>query len=198
MEGESVMKYKYCLVLLLLVAIVALAGCAGGKPMTLENYTRELAATDPAKTALVKPGSAEEKAGIENFKEYYKVFAEDVIRRDTKKLYAKEAFFKDGYKEVKGVDAIESYFIATTKAILSCTFDITDVSVHEGNYYFRWVMRLTIQRDKENPIEQIGMSHVRFGPDGKVIFHTDYWDTSVVFERAPVIGSIIRWAKEQF
>jgi hypothetical protein len=183
---------------LLLVAIVALAGCAGGKPMTLENYTRELAATDPAKTALVKPGSAEEKAGIENFKEYYKVFAEDVIRRDTKKLYAKDAFFKDGYKEVKGVDAIESYFIATTKAILSCTFDITDVSVHEGNYYFRWVMRLTIQRDKENPIEQIGMSHVRFGPDGKVIFHTDYWDTSVVFERAPVIGFIIRWAKEQF
>jgi SnoaL-like domain len=192
------MKYKYCLVLLLLVAIVALAGCAGGKPMTLDNYTKELAATDPAKAALVKPGTAEEKAGIENFKEYYKVFAEDVIRRDTKKLYAKEAFFKDGYKEVKGVDAIETYFIATTKAIVSCTFDITDVSVHNGNYYFRWVMKLTIKRDKENPIEQIGMSHVRFDPDGKVIFHTDYWDTSVVFERAPVIGSIIRWAKEQF
>jgi hypothetical protein len=42
------------------------------------------------------------------------------------------------------------------------------------------------------------MSHVRFGPDGKVVFHADYWDTSIVFERAPVIGSIIRWAKEKF
>lgn len=166
--------------------------------MTLENYYKELAATDPAKTALVKPGSAEEKAGIENFKAYYKVFAEDIIRRDTKTLYAKEAFFKDGYKEVKGVDAIETYFIATTKAIVSCTFDITDVIIHEGNYYFRWVMKLTVKRDKDNPIEQVGMSHVRFASDGKVIFHTDYWDTSVVFERAPVIGSIIRWAKEQF
>jgi steroid Delta-isomerase len=183
---------------LLLMTVIALWGCAGGKPMTLENYTKELAATDPAKTAFVKPGSDEEKAAIENFRNYYRAFAEDVIRRDTKKLYAKDAFFKDGYKEVKGVDAIETYFIATTKAILSCTFDITDVSVHEGNYYFRWVMKLTIKRDKENPIEQIGMSHVRFAPDGKVIFHTDYWDTSVVFERAPVIGSIIRWAKEQF
>jgi hypothetical protein len=192
------MKYKIYVGIMLLVPIVALASCAGGKPMTLENYYKELAATDPAKTALVKPGSAEEKAGIENFKAYYKVFAEDIIRRDTKTLYAKEAFFKDGYKEVKGVDAIETYFIATTKAIVSCTFDITDVIIHEGNYYFRWVMKLTVKRDKDNPIEQVGMSHVRFASDGKVIFHTDYWDTSVVFERAPVIGSIIRWAKEQF
>jgi hypothetical protein len=42
----------------------------------------------------------------------------------------------------KGVDAIETYFIATTKAIVSCTFDITDVSILEGNYegndYFRY------------------------------------------------------------
>jgi hypothetical protein len=192
------MSYRTYVLLILLVPILALAGCAGGKPMKLDNYTRELAVTDPAKAALVKPGSAEEKTGIGNFKEYYKVFAEDVIRRDTKKLYAGDAFFKDGYKEVKGVDAIESYFVATTKAVHECTFDITDVSVHEGNYYFRWVMKLTLKRDKNNPIEQIGMSHVRFAPDGKVVFHTDYWDTSVVFERVPVIGSIIRWAKEQF
>lgn len=192
------MNHKMHMGLTLLSLIVALWGCTGGKPMTLENYTKELAATDPAKTAPVKPVSAEEKAGIENFKAYYKVFAEDVIRRDTKKLYAKEAFFKGGNKEVTGVDAIESYFIATTEAIVSCTFDITDVSIHEGNYYFRWVMKLTIKRDKDNPIEQIGMSHVRFGPDGKIIFHTDYWDTSVVFERVPLLGSLIRWAKEQF
>jgi hypothetical protein len=192
------MKYKIYVGIMMLVPIVALASCAGGKPMSLENYTKELAATDPAKSALAKPGSAEEKAGIENFKAYYKVFAEDIIRRDTKTLYAKEAFFKDGYKELKGVEAIETYFIATTKAVVSCTFDITEVIIHEGNYYFRWVMKLTIKRDKDNPIEQVGMSHVRFASDGKVIFHTDYWDTSVVFERAPVIGSIIRWAKAQF
>ena len=192
------MKYKMHIGLTLLSLIVALWGCTGGKPMTLENYTKELAATDPARTTLVKPGSAEEKAGIDAFKEYYKIFAEDVIRRDTKKLYTRDAFFKDGYKEVKGVEAIETYFIATTKAVVSCTFDITDVSVHEGNYYFRWVMKLTIKRDKDNPMEQIGMSHIRFGPDGKVIFHADYWDTSIVFERVPVLGAIIRWAKEQF
>ena len=191
------MKHKMHIGLTLLSLIVALWGCTGGKPTTLDDYDRELAATDPAKTALVRPGSAEEKAAIEAFREYYKVFAEEVIRRDTKNLYAKDAFFKDPYKEVKGVEAIENYLVATAKAIDSCTFDIADVSVHDGNYYFRWVMKLTIKRDKDNPMEQIGMSHVRFGPDGKVIFHADYWDTSIVFERAPVIGAVIRWAKER-
>jgi hypothetical protein len=47
-------------------------------------------------------------------------------------------------------------------------------------------------------MEQGVMSHVCFGPDGKIIFHTDYWDTSVAFERVPILGSIIRCAKEQF
>lgn len=64
------MKYKIYAALMLLVPILALAGCTGGKPMTLENYYKELAATDPAKTALVKPGSAEERAGVESFEAY--------------------------------------------------------------------------------------------------------------------------------
>jgi hypothetical protein len=144
----------------------------------------------------VKPGSAEEKAVIAP-SGLLQVFAENVIRRDTKNLYAKTPS-QGRYKEVKGVDAIETYLSRPRRPSCPCTFDITDVSVHDGNYYFRWIMKLTIQRDKDNPMEQIGMSHVRFGPDGKVVFHADYWDTSIVFERAPVLGSIIRWAKEQF
>ena len=91
------MKYKIYVGLMLLVPILAVAGFTGGKPMTLEKYYKELAVTGPSMTSLLKPGSAEEKTGIETFKEYYKIFAENVIRRDTKKLYAKEVFFKDGY-----------------------------------------------------------------------------------------------------
>ena len=45
------------------------------------------------------------KAGIENFKACCARLAEDVIRCNTKKLYARYACFRDGCKEVKGVDA---------------------------------------------------------------------------------------------
>jgi len=53
-RGEHAMKHTLCIGMLL-ATMIALWGCTGGKPMTLENYNKELAATDPAKTALVKP-----------------------------------------------------------------------------------------------------------------------------------------------
>jgi hypothetical protein len=56
--------------------------------------------SDKAREILPRRHSPWE-AEIEHFKACCARFAEDVIRRDTKKLYAKEAFFKDGSKEVK-------------------------------------------------------------------------------------------------
>jgi limonene-1,2-epoxide hydrolase len=192
------MSYRIFAGLLLLMSILALAGCAGGKPMTLENYYRALDNTDPKKAALLESRSAAEMKAIEKFYAFYEIFSEDRIRRGVRDLYAADAYFRDGYKEVEGIDNIEAYFIATTKAIHECTFDIQDWSSHEGNYYFRWIMRLRLKRDKDDLIEQVGMSHVRFNPEGKIVFHQDYWDTSVVFERVPVMGSVIRWVKERF
>ncbi|MBN2438299.1 MAG: hypothetical protein JXL20_06815 [Deltaproteobacteria bacterium] len=81
-------------------------------------------------------------------RDYYRVFAADVIRRDAKSLCSKDSFFKNGYKEVKGAKTIETYFLATTEAVVSCTFDIADVRTHRGNSYFRWVMKLTIKGDR--------------------------------------------------
>jgi hypothetical protein len=173
-------------------------GCVAGTQQTMKNYYRALDNTDPKKTALLKSGSAAEKKAIEKFYTFYEVFSEERIRRGVRDLYAADAYFRDGYREVEGIDNIEPYFIATTKAIHECTFDIQDWSSHEGNYYFRWIMKLRLKRDNDDLIEQVGMSHVRFNPEGKIIFHQDYWDTGVVFERVPVVGRIIRWVKERF
>ena len=178
--------------------LLLLWSCTSGTQQTMKNYYRALDNTDPKKAALLEGRSAAEAKAIDRFYSFYEVFSEDTVRREVRELYATDAYFRDGYKEVEGIDNIEPYFVATTKAIHECTFHIQDWSSHEGNYYFRWIMRLRLKRDRDDLIEQVGMSHVRFAPDGKVVFHTDYWDTSVVFERVPVIGSIIRWAKEQF
>ena len=40
------------------------------------------------------------------------------------------------------------------------------------------------------------MTHVRFDDQGRVLFHQDYWDAgSVVYERVPVLGSLVRFVK---
>jgi len=46
------MKHSLRIGVMMTALTVALWGCTGGKPMTLENYYKELAATDPARTAL--------------------------------------------------------------------------------------------------------------------------------------------------
>ena len=44
---------------------------------------------------------------------------------------------------------------------------------------------------KAAPNEKIiaqGLTHMRIDINGKIIFHQDYWDTSVLLDRLPVVG----------
>jgi hypothetical protein len=41
------------------------------------------------------------------------------------------------------------------------------------------------------------MSHVRYDKNGKIIFHQDYWDTGVILEKIPVLGTIITWIRNR-
>ena len=162
------------------------------------RYERALAETDPAKAGSLQPGSAEEKEAVARFVDFYRVFSSEVIREGLRGLYADGAYFRDGFKEVVGIEAMEDYFLKSAGGIQSCTFDIQEMAVHEGNYYFRWVMQLTMKRSPDDPIRTVGMSHVRYDAKGKVIFHQDYWDTGAVYEKLPVMGAVIRWIKNKF
>jgi len=39
------------------------------------------------------------------------------------------------------------------------------------------------------------MSHVRFNKEGLIVFQQDYWDTSAMFDRLPVVGYWTRLVK---
>ncbi|MCX5839704.1 MAG: nuclear transport factor 2 family protein [Deltaproteobacteria bacterium] len=162
------------------------------------RYERLLAETDPAKAGSLQPGSELEKEAVARFVDFYKVFSSEVIRKGLRGLYADGAYFRDGFKEVLGIEAMEAYFLNSAEGVQSCTFDIQEMVVHQGNYYFRWVMHLTMKRSPDDPIQTVGMSHVRYDAKGKVIFHQDYWDTGAVYEKIPVMGAVIRWIKNKF
>jgi hypothetical protein len=182
------------------IALFFLTGCATQEKKEISemtNYYKALEESEPANMELLEHGSASEKAKIQGFIDFYSIFSEERIKSSVRDLYADDAYFRDGFREVRGVGNIESYFLSTTEAFHECIFDIQDVAYSNGNYYFRWIMKLTLKRDKENPLEAAGMSHIRFNTKGEVVFHQDYWDTAALYERLPVIGAIIRWVKKQ-
>lgn len=189
---------RYIVILgLILIVLSACTYDESKKGAFMKNYMQVLASTDPQKIETLRQGSEEEKKAIEKFYDFYKVFSGDVIRKTIKDVYAENAYFRDGFREVQGVENLEKYFLSSTETFHECTFDIQDVASHEGNYYYRWVMNLVLKRNKDEKLLAVGMSHVRYDKNGKIIFHQDYWDTGVIFEKIPVLGPIITWIRNR-
>ena len=184
------------------ICIVALflTGCATREKKEayeMGNYYKALEDTEQANMVLMDHGSVAEMETIRRFIDFYSVFSKERIKESVRLLYAEDAYFRDGFREVKGRENIEAYFLSSTEAIHECTFDIRDVGYSDGNYYFRWIMKLALKRDRDNPLEETGMSHVRFDANGQVVFHQDYWETAALYERLPILGSVIRWVKKR-
>ena len=192
------MRSRIFMGMLLLAVIVLAYGCAGGKAkgaLDIRITYDALNETDLARMKHIEHGTPLEQAAIERFKEFYKIFSAQRINASFAEVYAGDAYFEDGIRQVKGRQNIKEYFLSNTGAFDECTFDIKDVAYSPGNYYFRWIMHLKLKRDPDNPMEQPGISHVRFNEHGQVVFQHDYWETLALFERFPVMGSVIRWIK---
>lgn len=143
------------------------------------------------------PGSETEKTALERFDSFYREYSVDSITSGVREVYAADAWFGDPFQIVEGIDEIEHYFLAMARPVEECGF-VVETSCRSGNDYFiRWTMHLVSRAAPKERIETIGVSHVRFNRDGKVVFQQDYWDTGAMFERLPVVGFWTRFAKKQ-
>ncbi len=182
------------------VVFLVLSGCAGSVARGTHDIAVTKAAlrdTDRGRMELMEHGTETEKAAIERFKAFYRVFSAQRINESLSEVYAEDAYFEDGIRQVRGRELIREYFLGTKSAFEECTFDIVDVATSRDDYYFRWTMTLRLRRDPDKALVLPGMSHVRFDRQGMVVFHHDYWETLALFERFPVIRTVLRWIKSR-
>jgi limonene-1,2-epoxide hydrolase len=168
--------------------------------MVIMKSSYQEALTNAVVVPSVAPGSPEEKAGIERFKDFFADLSEERIRSKIRYVYAEDVYFNDTLKEIRGIDALEPYLLESAAAVESCTVDIGDVAVNNGNYYFRWTMDIRFRSIKKGKLTRsIGISHIRFNKEGKICLHQDYWDsTSGFFQHVPFVGYLIRKIKARF
>jgi hypothetical protein len=186
--------------ILMFCALLVCCGCATGaqsKKHNMENYYQALYDTELHENETLQPGSKEEQAAIERFVSLYTTYTEDNVRRHVRDLYAQDAYYRDSFTEMQGIDNIEAYLIQGTHIMHNLTFDLQDIAVHDGNYYFRWITRFSQKRQKDEVTHLPGMSHVRFNKEGRIVFHQDFWDAGVIYEKLPVVGLFIRWMKKR-
>jgi limonene-1,2-epoxide hydrolase len=183
------------------VCLILLIGCGSdGAPdkTAMQSYSKALAETDPMhRPSMVGGGAEAEQAAVDAFVEFYRAFSTATLESRFDDLYASNAYFYDGIKEIRGKERIKSYFRETLASMNDATILVDDVAVSDGNYYVRWRMDFALNRNPDDRIRALGMTHLRFDEQGRIIFHHDFWDTSVVFEKLPVIGAVIQWIKKK-
>lgn len=178
-----------------------LAGCGGNavSPGPSALYYRMYEETKAQKIGGLTPGSAEEKAAVDRFAKFFGNLSAGNVRENLRKTYADKLYFNDTLKEISDIDALERYMLDTAASVESCTATIHDVVSKDGDYYFRWEMFIAFKKFRQGQVQpSIGMTHVRFDKEGRIVFHQDYWDAAAnLFEKVPVVGWMIRKVKKR-
>lgn len=114
-------------------------------------------------------------------------------------LYDPQARFKDPFKGVRGLAAIESIFSHMFVSLEAPRFIITGQIVQGQQCFLTWEFRFkfrNFKRDVEQTI--LGGSHLQFSEQGLITLHRDYWDAAEeLYEKLPLVGSLMRWLKKR-
>jgi len=107
-------------------------------------------------------------------------------------VYAEDAYFNDGFVEVRGRDEIVAYLVRSAEAAGEVDIEVRDVAYSGAEIYLCWDMRFTNEKGSKQVVAP-GVSHLRVNGNGLVVFHRDYWDSSgALAEFVPLVPSILR------
>lgn len=147
-----------------------------------------------------EPDSPQEHTALERFNGFFSNLAPDRVQQQLEATYDPDVFFNDTLKTVRGRDALRRYLIESAEAVESCrvTIDETTRTEH-GEYLIRWRMMIRFRRFRRGTDTwSIGISHLRFAADGRVVYHQDYWNAAEgLYQHLPLVGSAIRWVQRR-
>ena len=136
---------------------------------------------------------------LEEFKTLYRKLDAGNIE-SVSEIYADDIVFLDPFHRIEGVAGLKLYFFEQYKNADLVEFDFGD-AISEGNRYFiQWNMKLKHPRlNSGRTFDVVGSTLFKSNEDNKIIFHRDYFDAgSLLYERLPLVGVLVRWIKRQF
>ena len=114
-------------------------------------------------------------------------------------IYTLDVTFRDPVHALDGLPALRDYYARLYNGVVSCRFEF-EAEILEGQQgMLVWLMQFQHTRFRPGEtLELRGVSHLRFLEDGRVNYHRDYFDMGeFIYERVPVLGSVIRLIKSR-
>ena len=114
-------------------------------------------------------------------------------------IYAEDAYFRDPFNEVTGLDKIRHVFADMFLRLDDPRFNIIETIEEPHGALLIWDFTFRIKTLKPELTRRIhGTSHIRFAADGRVQYHRDYWDAAgELYEQLPIVGALMRWLKKR-
>ena len=105
---------------------------------------------------------------------------------------------KDPFNRVQGLPAITAIFSHMFATLDAPRFAVLDAVAAGDDAFLTWDFSFRSRGAGGRPLCIHGASHLRFGADGRVLMHRDYWDAAEeLYEKLPVIGALMRWLKRR-
>ena len=114
-------------------------------------------------------------------------------------FYTSQAYFKDPFNEVHGLDGVERIFSHMFVALDQPHFVVTGQLVDGAQCFLTWDFVFRFKRFSPTIWQTVrGGSHLRLTPEGLIEFHRDYWDAAEeLYEKLPAVGGLMRWLKRR-
>jgi len=114
-------------------------------------------------------------------------------------IYTPDVKFRDPVHTLNGLPALRDYYSRLYEGVLSCQFTFEAEVIESQQGMLAWVMRFQHRRFRAGEtLELSGISQLQFLDDGRVHNHRDYFDMGeFIYERAPILGSVIRAIKKR-
>lgn len=181
----------------LVVGLVAPTGCrsASGDLRGAGEAEGLSRTAETARTTLAEHRGAAE-TGVERFVALFSDFRPEPVAAAGPELYARNAYFNDGFAELEGAESVTEYLARTAEDVVSFDIDIHDVVYGERDAYIRWTMRFTTTGSKT--VIAPGVSQLRFDADGRIILHRDHWDASGALATfVPVVPTVLQSIRDR-
>ena len=114
-------------------------------------------------------------------------------------IYALDAYFKDPFNEVRGLDSIRQVFRHMYESLEQPRFVVTSCIVDGSACFLTWDFHFRFKRFDTRTLQTVrGGSHLKFSAAGLLELHRDYWDAAEeLYEKLPAVGALMRWLKKR-
>ncbi|NWG76307.1 MAG: nuclear transport factor 2 family protein [Rubrivivax sp.] len=134
---------------------------------------------------------------VTRVKRYFETLTPESVAR-IGEVYAEDAWFKDPFNEVRGTSAIARIFARMFAQLDAPRFVVRDTVASGAQAFLTWDFRFRLKRRRLDEQTIRGATHLRFAPDGRIIYHRDYWDVAEeLYEKLPALGPLLRLLKRR-